>query len=222
MLIKELHLLTNDLARTENFYHNILEFPVAHRTASSIDLSVGTTLLKFMHTTTEAPFYHFAFNIAHNKIEEALQWIEPKAEVMNIAGEGKIADFRNWNAKAFYFYDSNGSILEFIARFDLPNATDKPFDASAICSISEIGLVVNDVRTECAALIEKYTLSYFSRQTPMQNFAAVGDDEGLFIVVPKGRPWYPTGKVADVCYTEVHFDTDKAREVVRLGKRDEW
>ena len=30
----------------------------------------------------------------------------------------EIADFSSWNAKAFYFHDNNGNILELITHYD--------------------------------------------------------------------------------------------------------
>ena len=41
-------------------------------------------------------------------------------------------------------------------------------------------------------MIVQYGLEYFYRQPPLEDFAAVGDDNGLFIVVPENRNWYPT------------------------------
>ena len=50
-----------------------------------------------------------------------------------------------------------------------------------------------------------YGLSYFSRQAPADDFVALGDDNGLFIVVNDQRNWYPTQKKS-----EKHFAMVKA------------
>ena len=56
---------------------------------------------------------------------EAFAWANKKVELIPITPTSNIADFKNWNAKAFYFYDNNQNIVEFIARFDLDNNSDR-------------------------------------------------------------------------------------------------
>jgi hypothetical protein len=41
-------------------------------------------------------------------------------------------------------------------------------------------------------LVERYHLSYFNKQPPLPQFKAVGNDEGLFIIVPENRVWFST------------------------------
>ena len=41
-------------------------------------------------------------------------------------------------------------------------------------------------------LIEKYGLEFFSKNANSELFAAIGDDEGLLIMVKPNRNWYPT------------------------------
>ena len=43
-------------------------------------------------------------------------------------------------------------------------------------------------------LLEQYPLSYFDKQKPMPLFSAVGNDEGLFVIVPENRVWFSTKK----------------------------
>ncbi|MCY1461728.1 hypothetical protein D9M71_794130 [compost metagenome] len=41
-------------------------------------------------------------------------------------------------------------------------------------------------------LIEKYGLNFFSKNDNSEFFSAIGDDEGLLILVKPNRSWYPT------------------------------
>ena len=105
-----------------------------------------------------------------------------------------IADFINWHAKSFYFLDPAGNILEFITRFDLKDNADEPFTSKHIRNVSEIGLVlpVENFDGDVNKLFSQYPLSYFDKQPPLPHFRAVGNDEGLFIIVPENRVWFST------------------------------
>ena len=125
--------------------------------------------------------------------EETL--MEDKAELIWIKEyKSDIADFTNWHARSIYFYDPAGNILELVARFDLKNKADQPFSSSQFLSVSEIGLVFKEetLSTQTEELIKQYHLSWFDKQPPLPQFKAVGDDEGLFIIVPEKRNWFPT------------------------------
>ncbi|HRI19649.1 MAG TPA: VOC family protein [Panacibacter sp.] len=208
MFITELQILTGNIQETEKFYSEVLGLFIVHKSSISISFLAGTSKLIFIETKEQDPTYHFAFNIPCNKLNEAYNFISAQTEILPIKGTGNIADFKDWNAKAFYFHDNNNNILEFIARFDLGNETVEPFSGNGILSISEIGLVVNDVTSYCNQLIEKNKLTYFSKQPPSDNFTVTGDDNGLLIVVPNGRSWYPTNKLSARNFTKVKIDND--------------
>ena len=192
MQIRELHLFTDDLIGTITFYKNILQLPVKEEENAGITFQVGETKLIFKASVNQHPTYHFAFAIPANQIQEAYEWAKDKLLILDAEPGEKIIDFDSWHAKAFYFLDNNGNILEFIARFDLPNKSFLPFKGSSFTSINEIGIVTQDVSSACKKMIVQYGLEYFYRQPPLEDFAAVGDDNGLFIVVPENRNWYPT------------------------------
>jgi len=50
-----------------------------------------------------------------------------------------------------------------------------------------------------------------------RDFSAVGDDRGLFIVVPVGRPWLFTEEPAPDAPLEVTIESDRAGELVVPG-----
>ncbi len=208
MNILELELLTDNITETETFYNNVIGLKTISKDNSSISFVAGSTKLTFRSSENLKPVYHFAFDIPNNKLLEAFAWIEKKTEIMEVISPEKIADFYNWNAKSFYFYDTNGNILEFIARFSLDNASERPFDGSLILSVSEIGFVGKNVSELSDEICEKYGLSVFSKQPKLNKFIVLGTDTGLFILVEENRDWYPTHKKAKSFWTKVVFDNN--------------
>lgn len=193
MEILELQLLTDNIKETEKFYTGLLGLELLYKDFDKISFLAGHSTLTFHLSENKNPVYHFAFTVPGNKLDEAFQWAGPKFDILPVTPENKIADFINWNAKAFYFSDNNGNILEFIARFDLNYKTDIPFDSSSILAISETGFVVDNVTVQSNMIREKYNIPLFSKQPKHDNdFTVLGDDKGLLIMVGKERKWYPT------------------------------
>lgn len=205
MNILELELLTDTLDETELFYSDVIGLKVISKNNSGISFAAGSTILTFRPSENRKPVYHFAFDIPNNKLSEAFAWIEKKTKILEVVPPDKIADFYNWNAKSFYFYDNNGNVLEFIARFSLDNASEKPFDGSSIVSISEIGFVSKNVSQLSDEICKKYALSIFPKQPKLNKFIVLGTDTGLFILVEENRDWYPTDKKAKSFWTKVLF-----------------
>ena len=212
MLLKELRLQTKRLPALFNFYKEVLELPVLQQGNNSIAVTAGTSRIIFDTTDAkENAFYHFAFNIPSNKFEEALRWIQGRVELLWLNDyKSYIADFTNWHAKSFYFIDPAGNILELIARFDLNDVTDEPFSAGHIRNVSEMGLVfpVKSFDNDVNKLLEQFPLSYFDKQPPMPHFRAVGNDQGLFVIVTENRIWFSTKSATsqifpmEICFIE--------------------
>ncbi|MFA6059409.1 MAG: VOC family protein [Taibaiella sp.] len=193
MHISAINLLTHDLGNTFDFYHNKLGLPVKDRRDQHITFMAGKTDLTFTYSDShQHPVYHFAFTIPSNKLKEAFDFIQAKTIIMDVPSGSKIADFSNWNADAFYFYDNNGNILEFIARYALQNQSDEAFSGTSIYAISEIGLVTDNVPALAQKITKDYGVSIFEHQPAMEQFTVLGDDYGLFILVARGRTWFPT------------------------------
>jgi catechol 2,3-dioxygenase-like lactoylglutathione lyase family enzyme len=219
MNILEIELLTDALDETELFYNNIIGLKTISKSNSSISFAAGVTQLTFRPSENLSPVYHFAFDIPNNKLTEAFAWIAKKTEILDVVPPQKIADFYNWNAKSFYFYDNNGNILEFIARFSLDNASEKPFDGTSIVSVSEIGFVAKNVSQLSDVICKKYDLSIFPKQPKLNKFIVLGTDTGLFILVEENRDWYPTDKKAKSFWTKVLFlNNEKTRQIEVLDE----
>ena len=208
MDILEIEIQTDNLIETENFYTQILGLKLVCKGQNSISFLAGTSTLTFIKSNKINPKYHFAFNIPNNKLDEAITWAKAKLNLLKNDDHGIVANFESWNARAIYFYDNNHNILEFIARFDLDNSTNKPFDISLIQSISEIGIVTDEPIKLADKLIESNGLYFFDKSTKSEKFAALGNDNGLFIIVETNRKWYPTEQKAEKHFTRIKILTD--------------
>jgi hypothetical protein len=219
MNIKEVLIQSSRLKELKEFYQSVLELTIESRGNDSIAIGMGRSSLIIEGTNIGSPFYHFAINIPANKIEEARSWLFNKVELLWMEDyKNDIADFRNWHAKSIYFFDPVGNIVELIARFDLGNGSNEKFSSEQFLSISEIGLVFPEIGIEqqTKKIIEECELPYFLKQPPMQHFKVLGDDEGLFIIVPENRNWYPTNKPSGIYPLEITFESAAAVHLMRI------
>ena len=75
-------------------------------------------------------------------------------------------------------------------------------------NVSEIGLVLSaeNFDNEVNKLFEQYPLSYFDKQPPLPHFKAIGNNEGLFIIVPESRTWFSTkNKTSKIFPLQISF-----------------
>ncbi|MCD0471920.1 VOC family protein [Flavobacterium sp. JAS] len=192
MKLEHIQIQSNNILETAAFYKDTLELPIIEKTSQTVTIKAGDSILKFIENPDFNSIYHFAFNIPENKLEEAINWCKNKIDLLIIEDQRIIANFETWNANAVYFYDNNGNLLEFIARHDLDNLQIKEFSSKSILCISEIGIVDENPMELGEQLIEDHDLAFFSKNFNSENFAAIGDDEGLLIIVKPYRNWYPT------------------------------
>ena len=208
MNILSLEILSNNLANTEGFYAGVLGMPVLDKSESAITFRAGNTQLTFKLDAQSKAIYHAAFNIPNNQLDEALAWMSERVEIVDATPGSKIADFVNWNAKSFYFYDYNGNIMEMIARYGLSNQSDTEFCGTSITCVSEIGLAAEDVAVLCDNIQRAYNLPVFSMQPPLPNFIAMGDDDGLLILSKLNRNWHLTELPAQKCHTKLSINNN--------------
>ena len=114
--------------------------------------------------------HHFAFHVAD---------LDPWKERLDTTEEH---DFSSWgSARAVYFRDPDENVGEFIAR---PSS-------HAELTLAEVGLPVDDVPAAVAMLQGELGLEPY--RGAGDDFAPVGDEDGLLIVVRVGRKWFPVG-----------------------------
>jgi catechol-2,3-dioxygenase len=221
MDIAEVRLQTHQLTTLYDFYAKTCGLEVVDHTPDAFTLVTGSSTVIFEQTSENnvVPQYHIAWNIPENQFQEAKAWANERAELLVIP-EAKFEEtkgftrkpseedvehyeiyFVPWNADATYFCDPVGNILEFIARHDLKNASDEPFGHRSFLSISEIGMVVDDVIATTKLVCDTLGTTVYSKIDDI--FAAIGDINGLFIIVKKGHQWFPTMRDALVFPTQV-------------------
>jgi catechol 2,3-dioxygenase-like lactoylglutathione lyase family enzyme len=196
MHIDLIELSTTDLVAAKQFYHLLLGFPLLEETDTMLSIATGSSVLSFVKSEMPA-FYHVAFLIPSNQVQEAMQWVNSKTDVLPFTPSTRLADFKNWNAEAFYFHDHQQNFLEFIAHHDLDNNSATPFSGASIIRICEIGLPVSSVSDACAHFNEAHDIPYFVKRPRLPDFAVMGDVEGLLIVTTIGRGWLPTQRPAE-------------------------
>jgi catechol-2,3-dioxygenase len=125
---------------------------------------------------------HIALNVPPQRFEEAVAFAGARAELIE-----DDVPFPHWRARAAYFFDPGGNLVELIARERAPG--DELF-----LEVSEVGLPVADVAAAVELLEGELGLSHYSGDR--ESFSAVGDERGLFIVVPVGRHWLFTERPA--------------------------
>ena len=164
--------------------------------------SYGATRLRFGDGPEVCS--HFAVNVAPERFDDAVDWARRRA--------GLVADdvsFPAWRARAAYFFDPGGNIVELIARERAPGQ-------AVFLEVSEVGLPVTDVDAAVDWLDAELGLPRFD--VDPGRFGAMGDDRGLFIVVPVGRPWLFTEEPATDAPLRVAIDAPgPARELVVPG-----
>lgn len=216
MKISEVILHSSHYEATKQFYCETLQLPILEENADSLVIQAGESKLTFVSNDREQAFYHIAFTIPDNKANEALEWVRSKG-IEPIAKEEAVQfPFPNWNATALYFYDPDGNLVEFIAHHSLSNGTGEPFSSKDIVRISEIGLPVEDLPAALRQLHESFSLEKWSGDG--RQFAAVGNVEGLLIVIDHKRPWFPDERMPGIFPTTVKLQAERTGSI-ELGPK---
>jgi hypothetical protein len=71
--------------------------------------------------------------------------------------------------------------------------------------VNEVGLPEAHVLERCTAWQAEYDLPFFARGPKCGDIAAMGDDDGLFVVSAIGRGWLPTFRPAERHRLRVRF-----------------
>lgn len=191
MRILDLSLPVSDVARVGAYFHDVLQLPGAGEI-----VQIGWTCLRLRDAGPDpVGGVHLAFNVPANRFAAATEWLLARAPLLtNAKGEAHFTFGDAWASESIYFEGPDGLILELIGRRRLPASTRTgPFHGSELTCVSEVGLPTADVpvlhaRAEAALAVKPLS-------TPTPHFAALGDDEGLLIVVDATRAWFPEQKV---------------------------
>lgn len=222
--ILHLDLVTSaSLDELKEFYTSLLGLPLLSEQKDRFTVKAGETTISFTKTneTGMAPFYHFAFNIPENKILKAREWQLKRTELSATPSQliddnypKDIRHFQNWNAHSVFFWDPAGNLVEYIARHDLQNSAEGEFTSKDILCASEIAFIVDNTEPVADAIRSSFNLEQYRNGDV--NFRAIGDENGLLLVIKKGRVW------------ESHTNISKAPTIIktavtiRSDKNEKW
>ena len=218
--ILHLDLITSTpIAELKKFYAGLLELPLVSEQTDRFIIRAGETTINFVQVKDSAatPFYHFAFNIPENKILKAREWQLKRTalsatptQLIDEKYPKDIRHFQHWNAHSIFFWDPAGNLVEYIARHDLDNSADGEFSSKDILCASEIAFIVNDANAIADELKSSFSLDQYRGGD--DNFRAIGDENGLLLIIKKGRVWEShtnTFRTPDTNKTSVTIKTDK-------------
>ncbi|TCU84904.1 catechol-2,3-dioxygenase [Curtobacterium sp. PhB25] len=198
MDIRQAQLATRSLDDTARFWER-LGCPV-DRVDGVVEVVVGSTRLLFRELPGMTGALHLAITIPTGTFAAAAEWIAGIATVLVDAdGRDEFEGPPNWNSRSVYFEGPDEQLLELIERRDLAAAAPASGPASAapafasavpLLSVSEVGIAVPDVLGAVEKL-RRAGLEPYANPAG-EGFAAVGDVDGLVILVSPERRWFPT------------------------------
>ena len=201
MRIQQLILRCADCETQSAFYRVSLGLPVT-RDASSLNVQIGSSELRFTQQTGFEGRYHVAFDVPNNQFADAVAWLEARVPIF---GAERVYHGDNWNADSVYFLDAAGNILELIARHTADTAREAAFSGASLLHISEIGLSAPNPLELAVWLGANCGLQKYRDHAV--SFVPVGDDHGVLILVSNGREWFPeTGIRAAPLPTQVRLE----------------
>ena len=197
MDIRQVQLATRSLDDTARFYERLgCSVEIVDAT---VRIVVGSTLLVFRELPEMTGALHLAITIPTGTFDAAKAWIAGLTTVLGTADQDEFEGPPNWNSRSVYFEGPDQQLLELIERRDLESGARRGGDGAGtgtgtvvpLVSVSEVGVPVPDVLGAASALRRAGLEPYAN--PPGESFAAVGDVDGLVILVSPDRRWFPTG-----------------------------
>jgi hypothetical protein len=171
---------------------------------------VGETRLEF-GVEDGGAFYHFALLVPGDRFEAALAWARERVDPL-----GDDFEFEAWDARAVYFHDPAGNIVELIAHHELEeNGRRGAFSAEELVGFSEIGLVGDP--PSLLHELEQLGLELWDGEVEGPNrLGFVGERGRVLILAPAGRGWLPTGRPAEAHPVEATIDYSSEKSQARM------
>jgi len=172
-------------AGLREFYGGVLGFPLDGET-----IGVGETRLRFEPAESGA-FYHFALLVPGDRFDAALAWVRERVELL-----GDVFDFEAWDARAVYFHDPAGNIVELIAHRGLDEGgRSGEFAPEELAGLSELGIVGNP--PDLARRLATVGVALWDGTIDEPGGLAFAGEQGrTLILAPPGRGWLPTSRPA--------------------------
>lgn len=223
MIIRHVKLYCANLSEQKHFYTKKFRFELIKANEGSITFKIGDSLLTFTENKLQNSYYHIAFNIPYGSVDKALKWVKKQVDILHHEKK-EIQEFPSWNARAIYFLDPAGNVIEFIGREKLQGEGDAhdgdpSFSQKSLLHISEVGLPVFQVSSAANMICGETGIPQFDCQS--NTFCAIGDHRGLFIVVDKAeKTWFPSDEQAKAFPLEVDFTQERQDFTLKLQAGD--
>lgn len=206
MKIESITMMASHLEEMKFFYTETMGFSLLSKGNDYFRIAAGSTEIEFKEVDND-PYYHFAFDVSDNQFEEAKDWVKQRVPLLIEEGEDE-AFFEHFPARAFYFEDPAGNIVEFIARPTITENQEHPFTVESIYYVSEMSLVVNDPKEAHDVLAQLGVPERDRKEPNPAGLTFMGErQEGSFLLLtPPGRRWYFSDKVSAVFPMEVKLN----------------
>ncbi|HMP41312.1 MAG TPA: hypothetical protein PKA05_13090 [Roseiflexaceae bacterium] len=196
MQLEQVTLTTPDLDLLNDFYGGRLGVATDYQQGTQLLVMIGSSRLVFVPGAPAC--YHYAMRVPAARFDDAYGWlVQFTAPISDMAGRDRFFS-QSWDSDSVYAYSGR-------------------FDAGMLLSLCEIGIATDDVPAlvgELAAVIGEGP--FRGRQEP--SFTAVGNANGLLIVVARGRIWYPeTGVAAQLLPLQIRVRRADSRQVLISG-----
>ena len=208
MWINDVTLPSPSPADLGRWYAN-LGFPVSSAGGDTLQVRLGRSTLHLVPGPPPTGSHHLAYSVPSAALTAAGEQVKGHAELLERDGVHEFHfDPPFGPADSIYFLDPDGSLVEFIGR-ERPHPF-KGFDASRdVISIAEAAAPVDSVPSAAADLRE---IRGLSTVLAGPDFAAVGDHDGMLIIVSGGRTWFPTDHlIPETTPLGITVDTPGAR-----------
>lgn len=199
--------VTRSMAETGAYYETVLGLPV-RKEIGAVEVTVGRSVIRFREDPDAEGDQHYAFLVDDARFDAARAFLAAGPGLLSDGDRTEFEAQPAWNARSLYFPGPDRSVLEVIARRDLPrdlgagrapgakatNPRDPgtqpaPFGPGDLLSLSEAGIAVPDVVATADRLTEAGVGRYPDGSA---TFSPAGHIDGMLILVSPGRTWFPT------------------------------
>jgi catechol 2,3-dioxygenase-like lactoylglutathione lyase family enzyme len=186
------------LPELADFYRAQLGIEGVESTDEVLAIGVGASRLEFVPAEGQ-PFYHFALLAPGNRFAELLDWIGERTALLPDGESGDMVfTFSSWRAKAVYFHDPAGNIVELIAHRGIGETSHGGrFRAEELLGLSELGLVGDPARMAAELRLRVGLALWDGSVDGRHPLAFVGERAKTLILCRAGRPWLPTSRPAE-------------------------
>ncbi len=220
MRISGLTIATVDLDAQAAFWGERLGLPVQWVGRGEIEVRLGLSTVAFRRAPAGLDArYHFAINVPAGSIDQALDWLRGRHEVLALhddpdENEGATVVRTDIGSGAIYFLDPGGNVVELISNpYMTLEGGGEAFGPQSLLGIAEIGIASADPVATRDALCGFFLAEAYWGGGSDGELVAVGGREAVVIVAPIGRGWIPVGLPARPLPTEIVIEGDEAREL---------